>query len=488
MLLVTTFAVAAGYFALRQVNRDRILTEVYDPAFAFYTKDNNASYGGIDRWAYYGMRMERVAELLKKDGYACVSPLPTPVDDKLDGIHALTCKKLARWPLRRTLTVNASIDYGMRGRLVAADAKSTITSQRFFVLKAFADYLRKFELIEPESLQVRGFEVDSVDKLSRLAADALSTSGWHATCGEDRSSPACQRTAGERRETGFPTLPQGAIAVRDADSLYSAMEQVRLLPLMPQDENTKVGDDLIVRVIDGQMWMDFVSRDLVGRALMVSIAIDGEGGTPIRLIAKVDEKSKEIPLAGRSRLNNAGKPMYLVPARGGENARASAWLDIPSENNPKALQRLAQALPNTDTAFVPRIIKATIARISRIVRPEEDLGLYPPLRLIEQRAEFLRSAQTPLWLPGDQSAQLIRKAYQDDPVTRAAWVLAACESTAKPPVIDGNCWLSQTASDLEVTELLRDEVSKLMPLYGGLEPEHPVRLRLERLNAVLGRD
>lgn len=481
MFLAVITLIAIAYFSMRPANRNNFLAAVSDPAFAFYNKEHSAAFGGIDQWSHYGMKAERVAELLKKDGYACIMPQPPADGEPPAGIQKLTCSKLVRWPLSRMLTVSADIDYDMRGRLAGASATSTTVSRAYLIQKFLAGNLRKFKLIEPESMRVRGFEVDTPDKLARLAVDALSTSGWHANCEEDRTSIECQRLARNRREVGFPALPPNAIPVSGANSLYTAMDRVRLLP----HANTKAGDDLIVRIFDGQIWMDFFGKDLTGRSLKVSIEVQSEGGKPVQLIAQVDKQTHAIPLAGESELNNAGKELFLVPTRGGSDFASSTWLDIPGDNNAPRLKKLAQELPKVDAAFVPAIVKATIGRISGAVRPEESLGLYPALRLIEQRAEFLRSAQTPLWLPEDQSVQMVRKTYPEDSITRAAWALAACESADKPPVIDSNCWLRHTVSDSEVTDLLRKEVGELAALYAGLEVAHPLRLRLERLRNAL---
>ncbi|MEO7496657.1 MAG: hypothetical protein ABIT83_25855 [Massilia sp.] len=44
---------------------------VADPLTDFHTRAHGDAYGGIDRWAYFGMPAERVAERLRRDGYAC---------------------------------------------------------------------------------------------------------------------------------------------------------------------------------------------------------------------------------------------------------------------------------------------------------------------------------------------------------------------------------------------------------------------------------
>lgn len=180
--------------------------------------------------------------------------------------------------------------------------------------------------------------------------------------------------------------------------------------------------------------------------------------------------------------------MYLVPEAGGQNPRASVWLPMPDRNSPATLEKLAKQLRNADPAFIPRIVKAAIASISAADRPDEALGLYPALRSIELRADILRLARADLWLPKDQSNQLIEQAYQDEPATRAAWALAICESAANPPVLDADCWQRFSISNSDATALLRSAVAELQVLYAPLEPAHPLRLRLKRLSDALQHD
>ena len=458
---------------------------IVDPAIEFYTKTHGADYAGIDRWAVYGMKAEPLVALLKKDGYVCVQPQAAVAGDKLNGIHEIICNKEVRWPLARTLSIRASIDYDKRGRLVAADARSAMAGGDQSVSRRIADFLRERRWIEPEKLQVKGFEVDSIDTLTRLAVDALAVGNLRRDCEEDRSAPACAEYARTRHASGFPPLPQTAIAVGDALTIHSAMERVRLLPLSPRGADNKPDDSLIVRVADEHMWLDFVGQDLSGHKLEVSVALASEGGAPVQLVAQLGAQSKTVALAGRHRLTNNGATRYLVPEAGDRNRTTGIWLDMPNESLPLTFKRLADVLPGIDAAFLPSTVKAVVASLVVARRPDEQLKLYPALRTIDHRANILRLAHAERWLPKDQGNRFIKQAFQDDPSTRAAWALAMCESAANPPVLDANCWQQFTAADPEVTALLRGEVTALQTLYAELEPRHPLRLRLKRLSDAL---
>ncbi len=458
---------------------------ITDPAIEFYTKTHSTGYGGVDQWAYYGMKEEIFAARLNKEGYDCRSSRDDGADDKPDGIHKLLCHKDVIWPLSRTLLIKARVDGDVRGRLAGANASSSLAADAFLASKILAGVLRKAGWIEPDYLQIRGFEIDSVDTLTRFAVDALATAEWNSKCKQFPTAITCVELAQQRRESGFPALPQGAVAVGDAMAIQADMERIRLMPLVPRYADSKPADSLIVRVANEQMWLDFISKDMAGRELMVSIALDSEGGAPARLVAKLGGESREVPLAGTHRLTNNGEVKYLVPEAGLQNPRFSIWLDLPSKDYPVTFQRLAAALPNADPVFVPRIVRAVIANISATNQPEEALGLYSVLRTIERRADMLRLAHAESWLPAEQSMQLVKQAYRDDPVTRGAWALAMCESAMKPPVIDEVCWLRFTELDTIATDLMRSEVVKLQVLYAVLGPTHPLRLRLERLSEVL---
>lgn len=489
MVLAVLLAVLAVLLAAGSRKPGEAPPWMVDPAIAFHTGTHDASYGGIDRWAYYGMQAGAVAELLRQDGYACTQPQPPAGGERLNGVHDMVCSKQLSWPLPRTLSITAAIDHDMRGRLVAASARSTLAGGEQPMRKRIADFLRHKGWIEPEQLQITGFAIESVDTLARLAADALARNGWHRSCDENRATPACVAYARKRRESGLPPLPQGTIAAGDAMAIASAMEQVRLLPPVPRAADKLPEDSLLVRVADQKMWLDFVGRDLTGRALKASVALDSEGGTPTQLVATLGTESKVVPLAGTPRRANSGALVYLVPEAGARNPRAGMWLNMPNDRLPGTFTRLAEVLPHTDPAFIPGMVKTVIAHMAADVLPDERLGLYPALHLIDQRANALRRAHADTWLPRDLGNRLIKQAFQDDPATRAAWAVATCESTGtQAPVIDADCWLRFVIADPDAAALVRSDVDALQLLYAKLAPTHPLLVRLNRLNDAFPHD
>lgn len=455
-----------------------------DPAFGYYTARHTASYGGIDRWAYYGMRVERVAQLLDQQGYACRLPQASPADGRLHGVHPMVCDKSLHWPLARTLTITADIDYGTRGRLVAAGARSMpLDGARWRSTVGAA--LRHVALMEPASLAIRGFEVDTPDLLARLAVDAMRPRGWHLFCDSGDPSPECAQQARTRRANGLPGLPQGAANVVGPAALDPALERVRLVPLATRDPEVGDDDSLRVRVTDGRMWLDFASRDLAGHDLRVSIALDSAGGAASQLVATVDAHSRTVPLAGDPQRSNNGPLRYLVPLRGAGNPRASMWLDLPDPNYERTLERLGEGLSRADPAFALPLVKVVLDSFNKTASPEEKAGLYPLLRIIEQRAAVLHAADAARWLPAEAAGALIRQAYPDDVTTRAAWALATCAAAGAPALPDPACWQRLARADPAVPALLRRQVAQLLTLYGALEPSHPVRVHLERLGRAL---
>lgn len=459
---------------------------VFDPAIEFYTKKHSDGYGGLDQWAVHGMKEESLVKLLRRDGYFCILPQPTDAGVALNGIRELVCTKPVDGMLSRTLSITANIDYDIGGRLVAAHASSKLSGGFQTVRKHIAEVLRRFDLIEPEELQIRGFEVDSIDLLTRLAVDALGARGWHKTCEEDVSQSGCLQLALERRASGFQQVGEGPVAVGNVAAVHSAMESIHLVALEPR-EYPKSDETLFVRVVDEKMWIDFAGKDLAGRELMVSVEIDSEGGAPVKLIAKVGADSRETVLAGVRRLANNGMVRYFVPQAGSKNPRLAVWRNLPNKNSPDSYSSVGRGLINIDPAFSSRIVKAILADISTIASPEEEIGLYPVLRSVEYRAELLRSANAKQWVPQESSAQsFVRRMYPDDPAARASWALAVCESVTKPtPSIDENCWMNFISEDSDVAALLSKEVADLQSVYATLEQAHPLSLRLNRLSNAL---
>ena len=485
VVIVAIAAILAALPAIRFFMGGPVPSGIVDPAIEFYTDAHVSGYAGIDRWAYYGMKVESLVEILEKNGYVCAPPAAPAAGDTTSRIREMACDKTVPWPLTRKLSIRASIDDGNRGRLVAANASSTLAAEDRSVLRYVTDFLRDRGWIEPERLQVKGFEVDSIETLSRLAVDALASVDWHRGCAKTPSAAECAAAARERRVLGFPPLPQGAVGVGNALDIERALERVRLMPVVQRGADARPQDSLLVRVAEGQMWMDFAGKDLAGRELSVSVAVASQGGAPVQLVAKVGTDTRVVALSGERRKANGGAMMFLVPEAGPQNPRASTWLDLPNNNYPGTFKKLAEQLPNADPAFIPPVVKAVITSISIEERPDESLGLYPALRSIELRADALRLARAGLWLPGDQGDQLIKEAFRDEPAIRAAWAMAICEPTATAAVLDGACWQRFAASDPAAIALARSAVSELLALYEPLEPAHPVRLRLKKLQDVL---
>lgn len=458
---------------------------IFDPAIEFYTKTHSDSYGGLDRWAHHGMKPESLVELLKRDGFDCLLPQASGAGIALSGTHELACVKKLDGMLERTLSIKATIDYDIGGRLVSAHASSKLASDDQSFRKHIAGVLRRFDWIEPEVLQIKGFEIDSIDLLTRLAVDALSARGWHKICEDDISQLGCLKFALERRASGFPQTGEGAVAVDNVSDLHSAMGSIHLVALQSR-EYPKSDETLFVRVVDEKMWIDFAGKDLAGRELMVSVEIDSEGGAPARLIAKVGSDSRETVLAGARRLANNGMVRYFVPLAGSQNPRLAVWRNLPNKNSPDSYAQLSNALINVDPAFSLRIIKVILADIASSVSPEEGIGLYPVLRSAEYQAEILRSAHAERWIPKETGVQAFaRKMHPDDPVARASWALAMCESATRPLTIDENCFRNFIWADPDVAALLSKEVADLQGVYASLELTHPLWLRLKRLGGAL---
>jgi hypothetical protein len=230
------------------------------------------------------------------------------------------------------------------------------------------------------------------------------------------------------------------------------------------------------------MWLDFVSKDLGGRDLSASIELESKGGTPINLVTGLNGEIKSIHLAGSPRRANDESIVYLLPEAGTRDARYSVWLNLPNKDYPGTFDQLARNLPLIDAAFIAPMAKAILGNLATDTRPEESLGLYPVLRQIEQKAEVVRALDPYRWLPREHGNRLIAQAYPEDPVIRAAWALATCESIGKPARIDDNCLLRFTTADPDAAALMRSEIAKQQLLYGDLPEIHPIRIRLKHLS------
>ncbi len=456
-----------------------------DPAVEYYTKNHSNGYAAIDRWAHYGMRTEHVIDVLANTGYDCQQLLALKNEGETGTIRDILCTKTESWPVSRNLTIQASIDYGVIGRLVAAKASSTLTSNDSFLIKHLADLLREMGWIEPATLQVTGLQIDSVEILTRMVADTLQPQGWHARCKHDldeQEFSACNVMANERVKSGFPRLPEGSLPTGTALEIPRAMERVHFVPIRIRGADNKPEDSLLVRSTNGRIWMDFTSKDLVGRKVTASIELESKGGTPISLLVGLNGQSTTIPLAGKPRRANDGAFVYLVPEAGTQSERYSVWLHLPKKHSPASFEQLANNLPLIDKEFVEPMVKAVIDDPAINSRPEASLGLYPPLQQIEQKAEILHALNTEQWLPRQHGSRLIAEAYPEDPVVRAAWAFATCGASRNSSEVDGDCLLSFSITDPGAASFVRNEIARLQLLYRELPEDHPLRIRLRALD------
>ncbi len=475
-------ALIAALFGFAILRNQAVPIGAADPVFEFYTKGRSNSYAAIDRWAHYGMRAERFINVLQNAGYRCQQPTVLKDEVGTGSIREMMCHKTEQGLLSRTLSIQASIEHGIVARLVGAKASSTLTSNGQSLNKHLADLLRKFGWIEPETLQVAGFQVDSIDTLGQMVADTLSPTGWHAHCTDDQPVEQCTKMADDRMKSGFPELPQGALPTGTANELHRKMERIHFVPVLKRGADGKPEDNLLVRLAKGRLWLDFVSKDLGGRNLTASIELESKGGTPINLVIGWNGSRKSIHLAGSPRLANDGAIVYLLPEAGTQDARYANWLNLPNKSFPGTIDKLARELPLVDATFIAPMIEAIIDDSATNASPEENLGLYPVLRQIEQKAEVVRSLHPDRWLPREHGNLLIAQAYPEDPTTRSAWAFATCESNEKPVKIDGNCLLRFIIADPDAAALVRSDIAKQQLLYWDLPESHPLRIRLKNLN------
>lgn len=461
--VVIAAAAAVPLLAARLAGGEALPEAPGDPAYAYYTSAHGAGYGGIDRWATYGMPVELLTGALHRAGYQCQLPR-----EQVD-VQPVSCSKRMAWP-ERTLTIHASIDYGMRGRLVSAVARSDIDGAWGQRIGA---WMRGRGWLEPQSLRVRGFGYDSVDLLAYAAADAIRAGGWHEHCADGLALSDCPGMAQARRAQGFSVLPEGALAVGGAADVMRRMERVRLMPLAVRGADKKPGDSLQVRVAGARMWLDFAGRDLAGREAKVSVALDSAGGVPVELVASLDGESRSVPLAGTPRADNGGLKMLLLPEAGEGGPVFANWLVMPNENYPATYAKLAPALAQVHPAFRGAAVKAVLGKALQLDRPEDNLGLYPALHSIEERAAVLRRAGVADWLPLDGMAG-------QEPALRAAFALALC-----PPDAPSACLQRLAQSDPEAAGMLREAVAAQSAAYAALAADHPVRTHLKRLESAL---
>ena len=475
-------AIIAGLFIFGALRNQAVPVGVVDPAIEFYTKGHGGGFAAIDRWAHYGMPADRFVAVLQKAGYICQPPEILKDATEAGAMREVPCHKTEQWPIGRTLAIHAGIEPGIVGRLATVHATSTLVHDSWFLAKPWGNLLRKFNLIEPETLQVTGFQIESIDTLSRMVADALSLNGWGARCTDEKLVAQCQEMASDRIKSGFPALLQAPLAAGTALEIHRAMERIRFAPIQKRGNDSRPEDSLLVRLTDGRMWLDFTSKDLSGHKLTASIELESKGGTPTSLVTGLDGESRTMRMAGSPRLANDRSVIYLLPEGAIQDTRYSVWLDLPNRNFPGTFDKLTRSLPLVDPAFIAPMIKAIIGDLQANTQPEESLGLYPALRQIEKMADVIRALRPDRLLPPETGNRLIAQTYADDPAIRAAWAFAVCVSTGTPASIDGNCLLRFTAADPDAAALVRSEIAKLQLLYADLPETHPLRIRLKRLD------
>lgn len=451
-----------------------------DPAVAFYTAGHERGFGCIDRWAYRGQPADKVIGQLSREGYRCGESSARRYSGTPFGQGTITCVSQAEWPLSRTLSVALLVDHDRHDRLVSARASRRLGDEATGTAW-LAGYLSQWGWIEPETLAVRGFELDSARTLALLVVDAIATGGWRRRC--EKTAPAeCALDMRRRRVFGFPELPPEPVRVERARLLGAVLERIALWPPVRRGPDGNSEDSLLVRVEGEQLWLDYAGGDLVGRQVAVAIELDSDGGQPLRLMASVGDDKVVIALAGKPEQGNDGRNAFLIPEVGSAPYRIASWVYPPGqESSPESLGRFAKAAVHADPAFATRLAVELTTRLTAPSRPDETLGLYPALARIDRLAETLRDSgvvQRFMRNPGPVS----------DPLVRAAWALARCESRGSrngPPNMDITCWNAQIAEDTEVQELIRAEVVRLEEVYSLLEADHPIRRRLVRLRDAL---
>jgi hypothetical protein len=475
--LVVGFVIAAalGAVVLTLAYRGRAAAPPLsvDPAIEHYLQGRTADYGAVDRWASHGMTQEVFAARMQQAGFTCTPLMAAQPQPEL------ACTQERRWPVPRRLVVTGRIEHGTLARLVSARAESVVDTR---ALRPVATLLRKLGWIEPAQLAVRGFEIATPELLARYAADALK-GGWAEMCGMSQSAVACAQQARGRRSSGFPAVDGGASA-GDYDGVIRSLERVRLRPVRPP-ELAGVYDKPVVRVNDRELWLDFAGNDLAGHELRVAVLLAMEGGRPVKMVASVDGKSREVMLAGQPRRVNGGAAEYLVPRAGTETYRMGAWLSVPRGQDSWATRAISEQLPRSDPRFAAFFIKQLLDNLARPERPDMGLGMFPPLLMVERRADALRDSSAHRWLPQDVGGPLMRAAYPDHPTLRAAWVLAVCDPEPDGVGGDAECWRRETEVDPELLKLLREDLATLTGWYAVLPPNHPLHARLERWRRLL---
>jgi hypothetical protein len=471
--MLAAAAIGAVVLTLAYRGRSAAPSATMDPAIEHYLQGRTTAYGGVDRWASHGMTQEVFAARMQHAGFTC-TPLmaqqPQP---------ELACTQRRGWPVPRRLVVTARIEHGAGARLVAARAESVVDTA---ALRPVATLMRKLGWMEPARLAVRGFEIATPDLLARYAADAL-RGGWEEACSMSQSPVVCAQHARVRRSSGFAPVDGGTKAGH-IDGVVRSLERVRLRQVRPP-ELAAVSDRPVVRVGDGQLWMDFAGHDLAGHELKLAVMLAMEGGRPVRMVATVDGQSREVNLAGQPRLVNGGAPEYLLPRASTGAYRLGAWLSVPGRHETWATRAISENLPRSDPSFAAIFIKRMLDALARPERADMDLGMFPPLLMVERRADALRESGAQQWLPQHVGGPLMRAAYPEHPTLRGAWVLAVCEPEPDSVGADAQCWRRETELDPDLLKLLREDLAMLTGWYATLPAQHPLHERLERWRRLL---
>jgi hypothetical protein len=465
--LLAVASLATALITWRYAPRSEVAPGSLDPAVEHYTADNSSHFGAIERWAFRGMAGAAFRRHIEGAGYACTEP----------AARQLVCTRNARWPLARALQVHASFD--PLGRLLEARTESRLASDNALARRA-ASFARQAGWIEPETASVSGFELETIDLITRMVADALRGANWLATCDKAANLVACAEQARGRKAQGFVPLAPGPVSVGTAADIIRSLETMRLQPLRPRGADKHGQDALLVRVADGQQWLDYVGGDLGGREFGVSIALALEGGAPTKAVVRFGVERRELPLAGGRKTANGDAPLFLVPPAGDGEYRFADFHGHPVIDREGTVRRLRTAVPQADPAFRAPLVRHLLSAIAAPSGPEESLGLAPALSLVEERAEILRAAGARDWLAPEDRWRFVPEWFGGQPVLRAAWAHAVCDPDPDEPGQDRGCWDPVLSSDTELSELLRAEVTRHEAATAPLSAGHPIRIRLQR--------
>jgi hypothetical protein len=306
--LLAIGALATALITWRYAARSELAPGALDPAVEHYTAANSSHFGAIEQWAFRGMQRDAFRRRIEGAGYACSDT----------ALRQLLCTRDARWPLARTLHVHASFD--ALARLAAARTEARLASGGALA-RAGAWIARQAGCMEPQAANVRGFELGTIELITRMVADALRGTTWQATCERAADLLACAQQARERKANGYLPVPNGPLATGTVDDAVRSLQAIRLQPLRPRGADQHGEAALLVRATQGRQWLDYVGGDLTGREFGVSIALATEGGAPTAAVITFGGERRELPLAGRRKTANGGVPLFLLPEASADEYR-----------------------------------------------------------------------------------------------------------------------------------------------------------------------